>query len=81
MPKREKIIDGSIKHFVRKGFNHTTVQEMTKATGLSKGSFYRHSAGKDKLLMQEGERLAELSCNHSLPGCVAVVMAFRLTNY
>ncbi len=50
-PKREEIINESIKLFVRKGFNQTTVQEITNATGLSKGAFYWHFTSKDELLM------------------------------
>ena len=33
-PKREEIIKQSIKLFVRKGFNGTTVQEITNASGF-----------------------------------------------
>ena len=50
-PRREEIINESMKLFVRKGFNHTTVQEITNATGLSKGAFYWHFTSKDELLM------------------------------
>ena len=49
--RRKEIINESIKLFVRKGFNHTTVQEITNATGLSKSAFYWHFASKDELLM------------------------------
>jgi AcrR family transcriptional regulator len=50
-PKREEIIGESLKLFVRKGFNHTAVREITEATGLSKAAFYWHFPSKDELLM------------------------------
>jgi AcrR family transcriptional regulator len=50
-PKREEILNESLKLFVQKGFNHTAVREITEATGLSKAAFYWHFSSKDELLM------------------------------
>ncbi len=55
-PKREGIISEGIKLFLRKGFNATTISDITDAVGVSKGAFYWHFASKDELLETIVER-------------------------
>lgn len=38
--------------FGAKGFHATTVNEITQRAGYAKGSFYRHWASKDELMLQ-----------------------------
>ncbi|QAS53193.1 TetR/AcrR family transcriptional regulator [Halobacillus litoralis] len=46
------IIEQSIKLFAKKGFSSTSVQEIAKECGISKGAFYLHFKTKDALLFE-----------------------------
>lgn len=47
---RERIIEKSIRLFLRKGFNGTSIQDIMDEVGVSKGAFYWHFKSKDGLL-------------------------------
>lgn len=52
MPKpnvREQIVIASLAMLHRRGFNATSVQDITEAAGVPKGSFYNHFASKEAL--------------------------------
>jgi TetR/AcrR family transcriptional repressor of nem operon len=52
MPKpnvREEILSAGLKALHARGFNATSVQDITEAAGVPKGSFYNHFASKDDL--------------------------------
>ncbi len=52
MPKpnvREQIINAGLATLYAKGFNATSVQDITEAAGVPKGSFYNHFASKEVL--------------------------------
>jgi TetR/AcrR family transcriptional repressor of nem operon len=52
MPKpnvRDQIINASLAALYSKGFNATSVQDITDAAGVPKGSFYNHFASKEVL--------------------------------
>ena len=46
---RTKILDESARLFVRKGIGATTVNDILKATGTTKGNLYFHFTGKDEI--------------------------------
>ncbi len=55
MPKKTKgtklkIINAAWKLFYEHGYDNTTVDEIIRESGTSKGSFYHHFASKDSLL-------------------------------
>jgi len=50
MEKRERILEVSLKLFMEKGFNQTSIEEITKLAGISKGSFYTYFKSKEDLL-------------------------------
>jgi len=50
MKKRENILKVSLKLFMEKGFNQTSIEEITKLAGISKGSFYTYFKSKEDLL-------------------------------
>ena len=41
--KKDKIISVSLDLFLNRGFNETTIDEITKHANISKGSFYTYS--------------------------------------
>jgi AcrR family transcriptional regulator len=47
---REKIVQASIKLFLRKSFKGTSVEDITKSVNVSKGAFYWHFKSKGELL-------------------------------
>jgi TetR/AcrR family transcriptional repressor of nem operon len=52
MPKpnvREQILSAGLKTLHLRGFNATSVQDITEAAGVPKGSFYNHFASKEDL--------------------------------
>ncbi len=46
---RKLIADMAFRHFYKNGFQATSVNEIMKATGLSKGAFYHNFKNKDEL--------------------------------
>lgn len=49
---RDAIFDAAIDLFAANGFDETTVEEVAKAAGISRRSFFRYFANKDDLLAQ-----------------------------
>lgn len=47
---RQALIDASLEVFQALGFNGSSVQDITDAAGVPKGSFYNHFASKEELL-------------------------------
>ena len=46
---RRKILDAAARLFIRKGFYGTSIADLAKAAGLTKGALYHHFEGKDAL--------------------------------
>lgn len=49
---RQALVDASLEVFRTQGFNGSSVQDLTDAAGVPKGSFYNHFAGKEELAME-----------------------------
>ncbi|MBN1889641.1 MAG: TetR/AcrR family transcriptional regulator [Thermoflexales bacterium] len=47
--RRAQIIQAALACFVREGYNNTTMDDIVKESGLSKGSLYWYFKGKDEL--------------------------------
>lgn len=50
MSTKDKLFETALYLFSEKGYQATTIRDITSRTGLSPGSFYNHFAGKDELL-------------------------------
>jgi AcrR family transcriptional regulator len=48
----KKIIQAALEMFVRKGYHGTSVNEITRKVGLTKGALYSHFSGKGELLLR-----------------------------
>jgi TetR/AcrR family transcriptional regulator, cholesterol catabolism regulator len=48
----KKIIQAALEMFVRKGYHGTSVNEITRKVGLTKGALYTHFSGKAELLLR-----------------------------
>lgn len=50
MNQKDKIIVAATEVFTRKGFEKTTIEEIIREAGCSKGGFYHHFKSKDEVL-------------------------------
>ena len=46
---RNAILEAGTKLFIERGYNGCSVQDITEAAGVPKGSFYNHFASKEEL--------------------------------
>ncbi|SEO54260.1 transcriptional regulator, TetR family [Duganella sp. CF517] len=56
---KEQIVTAGMTLFHSKGFNATSVQDITDAAGVPKGSFYNHFASKEELGVEVLQRYAD----------------------
>lgn len=49
---KDKITEQSILLFEKKGFSHTSIQDIVDALSVTKGSFYYYFSSKEELLME-----------------------------
>lgn len=52
----KKILDVSYRLFREKGYDHTTIQDITDALGMSKGAIYHHFKSKEDILDRISDR-------------------------
>jgi AcrR family transcriptional regulator len=58
---RERLFGAALKLFAEKGFAETTVEDITNAADVGKGTFFNHFPSKDHILLAFGEmQLAKL---------------------
>jgi TetR/AcrR family transcriptional repressor of nem operon len=49
---RQQLVEASLDVFQKTGFNGTSVQDLTDAAGVPKGSFYNHFKSKEELALE-----------------------------
>ncbi len=49
---RQQLVDAALEVFQTYGFNGASVQDLTDAAGVPKGSFYNHFASKEELALE-----------------------------
>jgi TetR/AcrR family transcriptional repressor of nem operon len=49
---RPQLVDSALEEFHTRGFHNCSVEDITKAAGVPKGSFYNHFASKDALAIE-----------------------------
>ena len=60
----QKILDVSMKLFLEKGYQHTSIQDIVESLGgLSKGAIYHHFKSKEEILVAVMDRLYEVHDN------------------
>jgi AcrR family transcriptional regulator len=58
---RERLFHAALELFAQKGFNETTVEDITEAADVGKGTFFNYFPSKDHILLAFGEmQLAKL---------------------
>ncbi|MCG7848868.1 MAG: TetR/AcrR family transcriptional regulator [ANME-2 cluster archaeon] len=58
---KNKIFEVSGRLFKEKGFENTTIDEITKEAGIAKSTFFNYFPTKEALLMYFGEQKNELN--------------------
>lgn len=69
MPKpnvREKIVVAGLEQFHQRGFNGSSVDDITRAAEVPKGSFYNHFKSKELLALEVMERYRAAGMHKSL---------------
>src|SRR4029077_4606104 len=56
---REKLFRAALNLFARKGFTETTVEDVTEAADVGKGTFFNYFPSKDHILLACGEMQLE----------------------
>ena len=67
--KKQEIMNTAEELFCRKGYEHTSVQDIIDALDTSKGSFYHHFVSKEALLEEICARRADQISASVLPEC------------
>ena len=83
------IIDVSMKLFIEKGYDHTSLQDIINETKLSKGGIYHHFASKEEIFEVAMETYANLAVleltkvldNKSLNGVEKLKELFKVSLY
>lgn len=60
---QERIVDASIKLFLEKGYEQTTIQDILNALNLSKGGLYHHFKSKEEILEVVKQKRAQYAAN------------------
>ena len=60
---KERLTEEAIKLFVRRGYHGTTIDNIVREVGLTKGAFYTHFTSKGELLLEIIERYKVKSLN------------------
>jgi len=63
MNKKDLIYETSIELFRKYGYDHTSIKDIVKATGISQGAIYNYYKSKSDILMKFGTHLYEYSFN------------------
>jgi len=61
---KQQLVTAGLNLLHSKGFNATSVQDITDAAGVPKGSFYNHFASKETLGLEVLERYAEAAATY-----------------
>lgn len=62
---KKHILDTALKLFSKKGYDNVTVQEIVKASGTSKGSFYTHFQSKYEIFFEKFKEIDDFYLNFS----------------
>jgi len=57
--KKKELVDTAEKLFLEKGYEETSIEDILKATALSKGGFYHYFKSKDEILAESISNFAE----------------------
>ncbi|MFD1363368.1 TetR/AcrR family transcriptional regulator [Lentibacillus salinarum] len=50
--RKEEMLDAAVQLFQKNGFHATSVEDITSASGISKGGFYKHFDSKESMILE-----------------------------
>ena len=56
---REQLLETAVGEFITRGYDATSMEDLSRAAGITKSSFYHHFAGKEALLRAALERAVD----------------------
>lgn len=56
---RDQLLETAVGEFIARGYDATSMEDLSRAAGITKSSFYHHFAGKEALLRAALERAVE----------------------
>ena len=80
---REKLLKTSLELFNKHGFEHVSIDQITKACHVSKGTFYTHFPSKYDVILEKFKELdsfystVEKTINHSLPASEKILILYE----
>ena len=57
--RRREFLDAALRLFLSQGYEATKVEDITRAAGVAKGTFYLYFGGKEDLLLALGDRFRD----------------------
>ena len=83
----QKILDTAERLFIKKGHDHTSLQDIIESTGLSKGGIYHHFASKEDIFyyvcnrigQRNGEVLSQVRDDPALSGLDKLRTIFKVS--
>ena len=83
----QKILDTAERLFIKKGYDHTSLQDIIESTGLSKGGIYHHFTSKedifysvcDRIGQRNGEVLSQVRDDPALSGLDKLRTIFKVS--
>ena len=83
----QKILDTAERLFIKKGYDHTSLQDIIESTGLSKGGIYHHFASKEDIFyyvcnrigQRNGEVLSQVRDDPALSGLDKLRTIFKVS--
>ncbi len=73
---KRKIFETSMKLFSQKGYDATSIEEITAITGVAKGTLYYHFSSKEEIfnfLVEEGMKLLKMSIEIKTSKCETTI--------
>ncbi len=74
---RDAIFDAAVEKFAAEGFDDTTVEDVARAAGVSRASFFRYFASKDDLLAQNVMKYGT-ALTEAIKACPPSFSAFQI---
>ncbi|MGF0468734.1 TetR/AcrR family transcriptional regulator [Lysinibacillus fusiformis] len=80
---RDKLLKTSLDLFNKFGFEHVTVEQITKACHVSKGTFYTHFPSKYDVILEKFKELdhfystLEKNIDHTLPASEKILLVYQ----
>jgi len=52
MDRKEQLIEQAVKMFIERGYDNTSIDDITSACNITKGAYYHHFKNKDEIFMK-----------------------------